>query len=91
MTDDEKKIDAKLKFAIDTARSSINAASDAAHEKKFADEDEADFEYDMELAWVVKRLPGLCPHNLRVLNHIIDVLFDIQEHEHEHVLQQSSH
>ena len=69
MTDSEKKIDAKVKFAIDTARPAIKAASDAVHEVKFADADDMEIDYDMALAWVVKRLPGLCVHNMRVLNH----------------------
>ena len=79
MTDDDK-IDAKLRFAVDSTRPALKAASDAAHEVKFADEDEADFFADIELASAVKTLPYLCPHNLRVLNKMIDVLFDIHEH-----------
>jgi hypothetical protein len=91
MTDDEK-IAAKVKFAICAARTSIQAASDAAHELKFADEDEADFKRDMELAWVVKRIHFLCPPNLHVLNEIINVLVDIEEHEHEPAsISQASH
>jgi hypothetical protein len=38
-----------------------------------------------------RRLPALCPHNLRVLNHILDVLFDIKEHGHAGIQQQASH
>jgi hypothetical protein len=88
MTGDEK-INAKVNFAIDATRPAIQAALDAAHENKFADENEADFAFDMELAWVAKRLPALCPHKLHVLNFIINVLF---EHEHEHAsAQQVSH
>jgi hypothetical protein len=90
MSDDNKKADAKVKFAIDTMRPSIKAASDAAHEIEIADDD-LDFEFDMELAWVVKRLPALRPHNLRVLNHIIDELLAIEEHGLAHEPQQASH
>jgi len=89
---DAEKIDAKVKFAIDAMRPAIQAASDAAHEDKFSDEEQADFRHDMGVAWVVKRLHLLCPHNLRVLNEIINVLLDIEEHDDEPAsIQQASH
>jgi len=49
MTTDE----AKLKFAIDTARPALAAAAAAAHELRPADPDEAEFERDCEIAGLV--------------------------------------
>jgi hypothetical protein len=89
---DDDKIDAKLRFAVDAMRPSIQAASDAAHEVKFADEDEVDFFHDMEVANVVRCLPFLCAHNLRVLNHVINMLLDVEEHDDKPAsIQQAAH
>src|SRR5262249_59630301 len=93
LPNDNEKINAKLKFAIEAMRPAIQAASDAAHEVKFADENEAEFQNDMELVWTVKRLHLLCPHHLRVLNNVIAVL--LASHEHGEVdpesIQQPAH
>jgi hypothetical protein len=91
MSDDMNKLNAKTQFAIDAARPAIQAASEAMHELKIANKDQANFAFDYELAWVVKRLPALCPHHLRVLNLIINVLLELAEHGHEHEPQQASH
>lgn len=79
----DPKSETKLKFAIDAARPALQAAADAAHEMKVADPDEADFERDMEIAFLVKDLNLLCGPMLRVLNEVVSLLIQHEDREHD--------
>jgi hypothetical protein len=76
MTTDE----AKLKFAIDTAAPALLAAEDAARELRRTDPDKApDFERDLEIGGIVKRLAFLSGAELRVLSEVVKVLLEYED------------
>ena len=77
------ELEAKLNFAIDAARPALQAAADAAHELKPADPNKAEFERDMEVAMLVNRLAFLCGPLLRVLNEVVNVLLEHEDHAHD--------
>jgi len=79
MTTDE----AKLKFAIDTARAALVAAAEAAHELRPSDPDDAECERDMEIALLVKSIEFLCGPNLQVLNEVARLLVEADHREHD--------
>jgi hypothetical protein len=81
----ERRSRAKFNTALDAMKPALQAASEAAHEIEFADDDEAGFERLMQLGELVENAGMLCPHDLRLLNEIAYRLMAIHEGEHESV------